>query len=117
MQEIIKKAIEGGYFIPGMVTYDTFVKLELIYGLKPEYCCVLDPLFWQSLGKACGWMGYQCVNCGYKHFSTFGFSECCQFWSSAKTRDRWQYEALKFHEINLTEGWDKAVDWLNDLIK
>jgi len=109
MQEIIKKAQEGGF--------NAYIPLEKYQGhcFKCEYVC--DPLFWQSLGKACGWMGYQCVNCGYKHFSTFGFSECCQFWSSAKTRDRWQYEALKFHEINLTEGWDAAVSWLNDLIK
>ena len=29
----------------------------------------------------------------------------------------WQRNALRFHEINLTEGWDKAVEYLTNLIK
>lgn len=26
-------------------------------------------------------------------------------------------EDFKFHEINLTEGWDKAVSYLEELVK
>lgn len=46
---------------------------------------------WQECGKACEWEG------GMQHYD-------------------WREVAIKFYKINLTEGWDKAVDWLNNLI-
>lgn len=95
MQEIIKKAIEGGYKPHDVQPW-----------LNQE--TVLDLSFWQSLGKACGW-----------HFCRFhsfmgkdSEAETCH----DCTHDEWFKRALQFHEINLTEGWDKAVQWLNDLI-
>ncbi len=78
METIIKKAIEGGY----VHNYDLPGKLML-----------LDPLFWQALGKACGWNPHK------------------------KISDvDWIDHALRFHKINLTQGWDKAVEYLADLI-
>lgn len=89
MQEIIKKAQEGGF--------NAYIPLEKYQGhcFKCEYVC--DPLFWQSLGKACGW--------------------CIERESYMQFIPQWRDYALRFHEINLTEGWDAAVKWLNDLIK
>lgn len=120
MENIIKKAIDGGYFIPDIAAYDTFVKLELIYGLKPEYCCVLDPIFWQSLGKECGWGDHRMVQI---ENSSFKMKCClCEIYRDIPLqnnceKNNWKFHSLYFHEINLTEGWDKAVEWLNDLIK
>lgn len=54
MEQAIQKAIEGGY---EKSDYDLtrFDKLTVV-GL-PEACApiLLDPLFWQALGKAEGW--------------------------------------------------------------
>lgn len=62
---------------------------------------VCDPLFWQSLGKACGWVW------GDEADTHFG-----------KAIDHINiYHALRFHEINLTEGWSKAVEYLEGIIK
>lgn len=136
MEQIIQKAIEGGYkdllsfksenafWIVCNTKEKTFIedehcetkKVNVTFTERKE-AIVLDPLFWQALGKACGWTGYECLDCGTKHFGQYGYSDCCQTWSSAKSRDRWQYEALLFHEINLTEGWDAAVKYLSELIK
>jgi hypothetical protein len=100
MNEIIKKAIEGGW----MSDYPNFDRLRI----SPAYYefwdnkgvskrvgtegdILLDPLFWQALGKACGW--------------------------GDVTKDKdWLANALEFHEINLTEGWDKAVEYLTSII-
>lgn len=108
MKEIIQKAIEGRYFIPPMQLHDTFGKLELIYGLKPEYCVVLDPLFWQSLSKACLWERLVAM-------PSMPLSSHISL-KTIPTDENWRMIALRFHEINLTEGWDKAVSWLEDLI-
>lgn len=52
--EIIKqKAIEGGY-----VTGFMYDRLAAIDPLGAVEILLLDPLFWQSLGKALGWKGY-----------------------------------------------------------
>lgn len=90
MIEIIQKAIEGGWEKHGKnggsKTTDKFMKVD-----------VLDPLFWQALGKACGW--------------ELGKTK----WDVA-TAPQWLEYSLQFHEINLTEGWDKAVSYLEELI-
>lgn len=57
------------------------------------YMCIpLDPLFWQALEKSCGWEHYGVEGKEYLDF------------------------ALRFHEINLTQGFDSAVAWLSDLV-
>ena len=84
MENIIKKAIEGGWST-------SYVSL---YSGKYYEKYVLDPLFWQSLGKACGW----------HHVGTIPENE------------PFVYIALNFHEKNLTIGWDSAVEWLEELV-
>lgn len=99
MQEIIKKAIEGGWK-PG---YKNSSKEEHLYFVIHDYEApteqeiVCDPIFWQSLGKACGWEEAHKEN---------NFSKA-----------EWVYQGRMFHEINLTEGWNRAVEYLNELIK
>lgn len=135
MEKIIKRAIEGGYNIPhhselnGTMTY-TKEHLCVMYLYKLQRSSgsstweeardfykyeklILDPRFWQALGKACGW-GIQIKE--YKgdvhvnhHFNGGKCTEMCVV-PSTKV-------ALRFQEINLTEGWDKAVEYLEDLIK
>ena len=100
MENIIKKAIEGGYVYPNVSkTTDKFMKTDS-----------MNPLFWQSLDKACGWEGRQS-----DMVDAFAYTMSARTGKIPKTV--WQRNALKFHEINLTEGWDKAVEWLNGLIK
>lgn len=55
MGQAIKKAIEGGYKISGYggpVVSDFYRN-----GQITKEFVLLDPLFWQSLGKAMGWDG------------------------------------------------------------
>jgi hypothetical protein len=88
MNEAIKLAEKVGYKRPPGFYEFTF----------------LDHRFWKALGEALGWIGYQCMNCGYKHFSEIGFSECCQYWVSAKTQPQWQYHAHQYLDLILTGG-------------
>lgn len=140
MESIIKKAMEGGYkyscaptqFQPigdGMTCNFTGVNSQWACWNRddndsticvPHSETILDPLFWQSLGKACGWEQFgkhsmkgnnlRCSECGEKPHT--GTGRCSKNWTGD-----WQSYALRFHEINLTEGWDKAVDYLLGLIK
>ncbi|HDY66814.1 MAG TPA: hypothetical protein ENH85_03365 [Candidatus Scalindua sp.] len=51
IEQTIKKAIEGGYSI------HIFSKHEIETGKSDSHSeDFLDPLFWQSLGKALGWI-------------------------------------------------------------
>lgn len=51
---------------------------------------------WQECGKACGWGDKSIIG---------------------SIIPKWQYVAFRFHEINLTQGFEEAVDWLEELIK
>ncbi len=105
METIIKKAIEGGY--PDVLA---------LYGTSDAMyrVTVCEPKFWQALGKACGWemdknifgLGSDRLSKDEKNYSSFSF-----------TGKRWIYCAMCFHEINLTEGWDRAVEWLGGVIE
>lgn len=113
MEQVIQKAIEGGYKY----------KTSESFGW---YIAVTHADFWQALGKACGWNPWVMTRNGNK----------------VKTLQEYEYRKAKqelgvnpvggaeihyvptyifygslFHEINLTEGWDKAVEYLNSLIK
>ena len=115
MQNIIQKAIEGGWkSVCGNCQESWFGHKQTRIGNR--YCMALpdlhktvcDPSFWQSFGKACGWEKTMfCAVCG----NGTGID------SDERFMPEWQYHALRFHEINLTEGWDKAVAYLEDLIK
>lgn len=56
IEQAIQKAIEGGYVIGEGKRYDEFRhKLGQHIHTFPREIGFLDPLFWQSLGKAMGW--------------------------------------------------------------
>lgn len=95
MEEIIKKAIEGGY------TWEVRGNIN-----KSE--AVLDPLFWQALGKACGWESDT-------RFADMGSDGVMS--EMMTLSGEWKDHALRFHEINLTEGWDSAISNLSGVIK
>lgn len=97
MQQIIQKAKEGGWI-------NTFEEASLGKSLMENApnsmlrIIVTLPLFWQALGKACGWAEKRPTSTPY-------------------SKEEWFWRATKFYEINLTEGWEKAVKYLEDLIK
>ena len=109
MKEIVEKSIKGGYFAKlqsEMVLYEielpTARESIKYIELKEKYLnqnAVLDPIFWQSLGKACAWD---------KQMYTEHQNATPGFWYLDK--------ALRFHEINLTKGFSYAIDWLTELI-
>lgn len=100
MQNIIQKAIEGGWKPEGYDFADKPLswKVQALDKVKFKERFVCDPSFWQALGKAC----------------PFKFIRVGNPVDGYKTDYR---EALEFHRINLTEGWDKAVEYLNQIIK
>lgn len=105
LEEIVKKAIEGGY----EHNCDLSGKLML-----------LDPLFWQSLGKACGWGAESECQHRYPPNGDGTYSKICkncgEEFDVEKTKN-WLEHALRFHEINLAEGWSKAVEYLTKIIQ
>lgn len=123
METIIKKAIEGGW---SEHFGDKKVRMiwndksgwwyewdsEDEYGnpialsnpccydhIKYQYPLVLNSDFWKALGRVCGWGNK-------KVLGSYGVAE----------RDTWLHYAQFFHETNLTEGWNKAVTWLESII-
>lgn len=109
MEDIIKKAIKGGYSgINDLTGTWHGIKTHIIHRYYP--LAVLDPLFWTALGKSCGWVEYAVCR-------THGNQQC--FKSKCWDADgrEWMYHAIQFHEINLTEGWDPAIAYLTNLIK
>lgn len=108
MQDIIKKAIEGGYDDLPPFFYSAFGE-QIPKANIPKltfYSYILDPLFWQALGKACGW-NEEPVDKIYSNESMM----------RSFLVPEWLHISMRFHEINLTQGWDKAVEYLEDLIK
>lgn len=95
MDKILDKAIQGGWKPPTK-------EQEKMLGGYYRSDCILDPIFWQALSKACGWKVYQSENIITKKEVLI---------------EMWLEHAKRFHEINLTEGWSKAVEYLEDLIK
>lgn len=106
MEPIIKKAIEGGYngeniMINGSVLNENTFSSR---GIRHPTDVVCDPLFWQALGKACGWKG-------------LGIYKMC-LCEKSENREvmEWEMYAFRFYEINITEGWEKAVEYLEEII-
>lgn len=128
METIINKAIEGGY--ENETTRKLLDSFEKgIFAEYNAYCLVtLDPLFWQALGKKCGWKTEYiisqsvCDKCG-RTDSARGSNYCYECGGKFNMKNKtfpdsvWKENALEFHELNLTEGFDKAVEWLLELIK
>lgn len=116
MNDIIKKAIEGGWKSPYTwfenIIFPRFRGAGINTEMKIFYSyIVLDPLFWQALAKACGWKRRGIDK------NTDSLIEKGMIVSyEDNTQEGWKYHALHFHEINLTKGWDKAVEYLSKLI-
>lgn len=105
MEEIIKKAIYGGWNPRGVnmgISQNGWSSLESVINLVPKYEIICDPLFWKSLGKALGW------GTTYWYIDDLG---------RKRKETPWKTNAIYFHQINLTEGWDNAVKYLENLIK
>ena len=134
MKTIIKKAIEGGY-MSDEISRCTIWLINSLGGLNIDHTftdpyeeerqgkiniyskekIVIDPSFWQALGKACEWQFEtdECLNDEHTHK---GVPEEPIFCPECPN-DEWLQNALRFHEINLTEGFENAVSWLEDLTK
>lgn len=121
-ENIIKKAIEGGY--PEHTIYH-LTKLD-------NFVQVLDPLFWQALGKACRWEGKksECCDTEIKRYPKetpqpngsfmpewYDWCKECSEKCKVKQGKNPIEVGLKFHEINLTQSWNEAIAWLDELIK
>lgn len=117
MENILKKASEAGYHrFVGTKWVSKVEKRGRMYQVSTNtdnethngklwyrlssvdpHEAICDPIFWQSLGKACGWTN-----------------------ETKLVEDKsplWKDNAITFFEINLTQGFDDAVGWLNNLIK
>ena len=96
MEEIIKKAIWGGYKLnvknSNYPDPNDLLKIDVKINT-----IILDPIFWQTLGRACGWDIHFDEDKGFNY--------------------QWLQCALKFHEINLTESLDKAVEYLKEVVE
>lgn len=109
MNEIIKKAVEGGY--EGLTlkdiethNYDEFSYLEMTQ----------DPLFWSCLGKSLGWEDSKCSGkCGsvYPEY----VNGCVRCGKGVDLDPNMLYHALRYFELVLTQG-DTEQFW-SDLIK
>lgn len=132
MEQIIKKAIEGGYLVNqgngelpekwnihrGETLAWKWYK-ELPYQYLPIHHVLMSQDFWQALSKACGWSKRVCKGCGSPKKQLDGEYHliCPKCNRGGESRiDMHLFYALRFHEINLTEGWDKAVEWLYELV-
>ena len=105
MENIIKKAIEGGYVLPKRVPIGYFSngKFKTAIGNVPSLTdFVCDLSFWQALGKACGW-------------ATDREIKTPRLGNNIKIMGAWIHNAEMFHRINITEGWDKAIKYLEKL--
>jgi hypothetical protein len=83
---------------------------------------ILDPLFWQALGKALGWKTAipYCRACGRKYFDELGGDNyetwvCDVHGDAAGYCELWLYSALRYHELNLTGG--DTEQFFKDLLK
>lgn len=126
MENIIKKAIGGGYCNNNLDILGVGSEMQTLRQIPYEIIC--DPLFWQALGKACRWEGKVCPKC-FTHLATDkGHEKHTYEWHCnycGLCEEEWPIEfqnpqiayALRFHEINLTEGWQKAIAYLQNITK
>jgi hypothetical protein len=108
MEEIIKRAIEGGYDnemglfnLPDYSPYDK----RLIYAVLTN-----DPDYFKALGKACGWE--KMVGEDIKLYK----QDFADILEHRILSSGWIVYSLRFHEINLTKGWEKAVEYLKSIV-
>lgn len=93
MESIIKKAIKGGF---GRSRWIVNGEEGQYLSIGHERDVVCDPLFWKTLGL---WELGARVQLKRKHNPIT------------------IHQAMRFHELNLTKGWNKAVEYLQELTK
>lgn len=105
MENIIKKAMSVGWkqgeWVPNWAMGE---ELKINF-----HSAILDPLFWQALGKASKWDDANVIESGELQHPQFHRHY-------RYVTPLWKFRALMFYEINLNEGWDKAVEHLGYLI-
>lgn len=87
--------------------------------------CFMQSQFWKALAKGCGWeinmIYHMCFTCGDSEgdWINKGFCRKCgkEQEPFEKLTSKWLYHALAFHELNLVEGKDKAVEYLSNLVE
>lgn len=106
MEEIIKKSGKGGYKIQ-----NTHSKM-----LASDF---MNSLFWQALGKACWWVNKpnDMIECDICKLKTCQKKFIKGELAKEVTDMNWLFYSIRFHEINLTEGWSAAVKYLEEVIK
>lgn len=90
MENIIRKAIEGGFEETAHISDER------------QWFVFMYPNFWKALGKSCNW--------GQAKTFTFEFRPTGKM-------EMYKWYALEFHRINLTQSFEEATKWLEDLIK
>lgn len=136
MEQAIKLALDGGWEPFGPLFHKNLDEEqwgvpELIASFYHQPTFLLYPLFWQALGKSCGWeRNFALSSYGAsgtepeiigKRMDTKTFDyvfdgDNKEDFSINRLISEWQYRALRFYEINLTEGMDKAVEYLTTLL-
>jgi hypothetical protein len=103
-KQAIEKAIEGGY------------KIDLAWFVDlPVYAhaqIIIDPDFWQALGKALGWLNHCPANIDHK--PTTNPLECPECGCSYNGAQIWKDSAHRFYDLILTGGdtekfWDDLL--------
>lgn len=127
MEEIIQKAISGGYSDAYLTYPENSHERAVITNV-----IILDPLFFQALGRSLGWWrkndeekdlreGWHmaCSLCGNKavlESNHWYCKECYKYEWDIDFREMWLYNALQFMSINFESGFEEAVKFLNKLI-
>ncbi len=118
MEQIIQKAIEGG-FRPSDFPHknDVFDYAWAKQWYSGNYkAMVMEPSFFQALGKACGWEnGVFDIPVSGNNWTYYVNNN--HAFNLKVRKEAWNHYACRFHEINLTSGWDAAVEYLSSLIK
>ena len=114
MNKAIQKAIEGGWngtiVKPDTRVYD-LPEYKMAYDHTRFCIALLDPLFWQALGKAEGWGN----SFGFIQTSDTGEIDKWLESDSAGTVYQWRYHWHRFID-HLSEGKDPD-SFFNELIK
>lgn len=169
MEDLITLAVEGGWLegyqwkpVNSTRSRDNEVFIGINHHNQielPKQAIFCDPLFFQALGRKCGWGEwtmklsdvvhiweiefykpdtsktpvYICDKCFARKVNEIVTLEIEYSYEEVKEgnyesrkvirahggylREPWIDIAKRFHEINLTEGWDKAVAYLQEVTK
>lgn len=123
MEKAIYKAIDGGWKPEGvkeLTPYGVMDKYDGGWG-KNFYVILLDPTFWQCLGKAEGWEQLICGRCGgdlTRETSALNGSRLCinsDCWDTGLSVESARYHCKSLID-NLFDGGN-VDDFFNNLLK